>query len=339
MNNKKRIGGQTIIFSNPPSVKGFAAVVGQKEGEGPLGNSFDKIENDASFGAATWEKAESQLISETIDLCVKKTSVSYSDINYVIAGDLLNQCTATSFALKDKEIPFIGIYGACSTMAEGLSVAAMLVDGDFAENSLAVASSHFCSSEKQFRFPLEYGGQRTPTAQWTVTGCGAVCVGKNSTPPYITHITTGKIVDKGIKDTANMGAAMAPAFISTLKAHFDDTGRKPKDYDLILSGDLGCLGKKIAIELADAEGINITKNYNDCGTMIFDAKTQDTHSGGSGCGCSASVLCGHILPQIISGKLERVLFIATGALMSPTSSQQGQSIPGIAHAVVFDRNI
>lgn len=336
MNTEKRIGGQTVQFQNPPSVKGFAAVVGEKEGDGPLGNKFDKVENDATFGAESWEKAESQLIGETIDLCVKKTSVSYTDINYIIAGDLLNQCTATSFALKDKGIPFLGIYGACSTMAEGVSIAAMLADGGYAENILAVASSHFCSSEKQFRFPLEYGGQRTPTAQWTVTGCGTVCIGKSSSPPYITHVTTGKIEDKGIKDAANMGAAMAPAFVSTLKAHFDDTGRTPNDYDLILSGDLGYLGKSIAIDLAAAEKIDISKNYNDCGVLIFDPETQDTHSGGSGCGCSASVLCGDILPKMSSGKLSRVLFIATGALMSPTSSQQGQSIPGIAHAVAFD---
>ena len=237
--------------------------------------------------------------------------------------------------MKDCNVPYFGIFGACSTMAEGMTLAAMLTDGGFSEKSVAAAGSHFCSAEKQFRFPLEYGGQRPPSAQWTVTGFGAVCIGKTGNVK-ITEATTGIITDYGIKDAANMGAAMAPAFVSTLCAHFKDTGRTPSYYDIILSGDLGLVGKDIANELMKKEGYDISENYNDCGAMIFDPESQDTHSGGSGCGCSASVLCGYILPRMEIGELKNVLFIATGALMSPTSSQQGNSIPSVAHAIALN---
>ena len=287
------------------------------------------------MGEETWEKAESRLFETGYNSILQKAGISSGDINYIFAGDLLNQCTASAFGMKDCNVPYFGIFGACSTMAEGMTLAAMLTDGGFSEKSVAAAGSHFCSAEKQFRFPLEYGGQRPPSAQWTVTGFGAVCIGKTGNVK-ITEATTGIITDYGIKDAANMGAAMAPAFVSTLCAHFKDTGRTPSYYDMILSGDLGLVGKDIANELMKKEGYDISENYNDCGAMIFDPESQDTHSGGSGCGCSASVLCGYILPRMEIGELKNVLFIATGALMSPTSSQQGNSIPSVAHAIALN---
>ena len=337
MENKKRMGVQTVALGSDVTIAGYASIVGEKEGEGPLGCFFDKIESDPMLGEATWEKAERMLFSKTMNLALEKSSISPGEINYVFAGDLLNQCVSSSYAVKEMGIPFFGIYGACSTMAESISLAAMMVDGGFATHSMAVAGSHFCSAEKQFRFPLEYGGQRPPTAQWTVTGCGAVIIGENSGNVKITHITTGKIEDMGIKDANNMGAAMAPAFAATIKAHFEDTGRTPSDYDLIVSGDLGIIGGELACDLLMRDKINIKNNYKDCGVLIFDGERQDTHAGGSGCGCSASVLCSYILPKIEKGEYKRVLFAATGALMSTTTSQQGDSIPSIEHAVVLEK--
>lgn len=330
-----RIGKQTVNFPSAPRIEAYTSVVGKKESEGPLGECFDVIKKDAFLGEETWEKAESRLFETGYNSILQKAGISSGDINYIFAGDLLNQCTASAFGMKDCNVPYFGIFGACSTMAEGMTLAAMLTDGGFSEKSVAAAGSHFCSAEKQFRFPLEYGGQRPPSAQWTVTGFGAVCIGKTGNVK-ITEATTGIITDYGIKDAANMGAAMAPAFVSTLCAHFKDTGRTPSYYDMILSGDLGLVGKDIANELMKKEGYDISENYNDCGAMIFDPESQDTHSGGSGCGCSASVLCGYILPRMEIGELKNVLFIATGALMSPTSSQQGNSIPSVAHAVALN---
>ncbi|MBQ7718301.1 MAG: stage V sporulation protein AD [Clostridia bacterium] len=330
----KRLGTQTVAFTTFPTINGYGAIVGKKEGEGPIGDCFDSVEDDEFLGEATWEKAETRLFEKGLALVLKKAKITSSDVNYVIAGDLLNQCTASAFGARESGIPYLGIYGACSTMAEGLTLAAMITDGGFSENCIAVAGSHFCSAEKQYRFPLEYGGQRPPSSQWTVTGVGATAVGYGGNI-YITHATTGKIEDYGITDANNMGAAMAPAFASTVKAHFEDTGRKPSDYDLILSGDLGKIGKGIAAELLENEGYDIRENYNDCGVMIFDCGKQDTHSGGSGCGCSASVLCGYVLPKMQAGEIKNVLFTATGALMSPTTSQQGESILAIAHAVAL----
>lgn len=330
-----RIGKQTVNFPSAPRIEAYTSVVGKKESEGPLGECFDVIKKDAFLGEETWEKAESRLFETGYNSILQKAGISSGDINYIFAGDLLNQCTASAFGMKDCNVPYFGIFGACSTMAEGMTLAAMLTDGGFSEKSVAAAGSHFCSAEKQFRFPLEYGGQRPPSAQWTVTGFGAVCIGKTGNVK-ITEATTGIITDYGIKDAANMGAAMAPAFVSTLCAHFKDTGRTPSYYDMILSGDLGLVGKDIANELMKKEGYDISENYNDCGVMIFDPESQDTHSGGSGCGCSASVLCGYILPRMEIGELKNVLFIATGALMSPTSSQQGNSIPSVAHAVALN---
>ena len=334
----KRLGKQTVAFTTFPTVNGFASIVGKKEGEGPLGDWFDTVEEDEFLGEETWEKAETRLFEKGLALILKKANLTTDAVNYVIAGDLLNQCIASAFGARESRIPYFGIYGACSTMAEGMTLAAMLTDGGFSDNSIAMAGSHFCSAEKQYRFPLEYGGQRPPTSQWTVTGVGAAAIGYGGSI-YITHATTGRIEDYGITDANNMGAAMAPAFASTIKAHFEDTGKQPLDYDLILSGDLGEIGKGIATELLQKDGYDVSSNYDDCGVMIFDSETQDTHSGGSGCGCSASVLCGYILPKMKSGEIKNVLFAATGALMSPTTSQQGESILSIAHAVALSCEI
>lgn len=331
----KRLGKQTVALTSFPSINAFASIVGEKEGQGPLGLDFDAIEKDPYFGEETWEKAESRLYERGLALTLSKSLLTPDKVNYIFAGDLLNQCISSTFGIRSSHIPFYGVYGACSTMSEGLSIASMLTDGGFSDNSVVLAGSHFCSSEKQFRFPLDYGGQRTPTAQWTVTGMGGVVVGFGG-PIKITHVTTGTIEDYGITDSNNMGAAMAPAFAATLTTHLEDTGRSHDYYDLIISGDLGIVGKAIAEDLLGEKGIDICNHYDDCGVLIFDGNTQDTHAGGSGCGCSASVLCGHFLPKMAKGELKKVLFIATGALMSPTSVQQGESIPSIAHAVALE---
>ncbi len=329
----KRLGNQTVKLQNPPSIVSSAAIVGPKEGKGPLRLFFDNILEDEMWGEKSWEKAESKLIRETFALILKKANKSAGQIDYVISGDLLNQCIAANFGLRESEVPFFGVYGACSTMAESMSIGSMLVDGGFAEHVVCITSSHFCSAEKQFRFPLELGTQRPPTAQWTVTGSGGVLLSAKGNGPYITHITTGKIVDKGIKDANNMGAAMAPAAVDTIVTHFRDTGFSPDRYDLIVTGDLGAVGKEICAELVQEQGYNISSVYNDCGLMIYDRERQDTHAGGSGCGCSATVFASFIIKKLMEGSLKNVLFVATGALMSPTSTQQGESIPSIAHAV------
>lgn len=331
----KRVGKQTVAFTSFPSVKSYASIVGEKEGDGPLGTCFDAVEKDPYFGEETWEKAEIRLYERGLALTLSKASLSPEDINYVFSGDLLNQCVGSAFGIRDSKIPFFGIYGACSTVSEGISLASMLVDGGFSDNSVVLAGSHFCSSEKQFRFPLDYGGQRTPTAQWTVTGLGGLVIGFGGLVK-ITHVTTGIIEDYGITDANNMGAAMAPAFVSTLTAHLKDTKRSADYYDVIVSGDLGIVGKAIAEDLLKEKGIDISSFYEDCGALIFDPNTQDTHAGGSGCGCSATVLCAHFLPKMIQGEIKKILFIATGALMSPTTTQQSESIPSIAHAVAFE---
>ena len=329
----KRIGKYTLQMEHMPSIEGYAAVCGKKESEGPLGQYFDHIFDDSSLGEASWEKAESRLQTEAVNRALNKANISAPNINYIFAGDLLNQCISSTFGLRDLGIPFLGQYGACSTMAQTLALSALMVEAGFAEHCVAVTSSHFCAAEKQFRFPLEYGGQRTPTAQWTVTGSGAMVIGNNGQSPYVSSITIGKIVDLGIKDANNMGAAMAPAAASTISNFFKDTSASPEDFDLILTGDLGEVGSKLTIELLQRENIDISKKHKDCGLMIYHQKKQDVHAGGSGCGCSASVLCSIILNQLKQGELKNVLFIATGALMSPTSSQQGESIPSVAHLV------
>ena len=331
----EKIGKQTVKFDTPPTVLECSTIVGPKEGQGPLAKYFDQCLTDEFWGEKTWEKAESKIIKETINSVVNKSGIPASEIDYCFAGDLLNQCISSSFGIRDSNIPFFGVFGACSTFVEGMSLAAICAEA-VANNVLCATSSHFCSAEKQFRFPLELGNQRPPTSQWTVTGAGAAIIAKEGKGPYITNITTGKIVDMGISDANNMGAAMAPAFIDTLVTHFLDTGRKPSYYDLILSGDLGYVGKDIAIDLAKTQGYNIKSNYNDCGVLIFDKNAQDTHSGGSGCACCGSVFSGYIFNQLKTGKLKKVLLIATGALMNSMSVQQGETIPGIAHAISIE---
>ncbi len=334
----KRIGKQTLALSGKAMIAGYAAVVGKKEGEGPLKDCFDRISEDSYFGEESWEKAESRMLKDCFNMACDKAGTPPSSLDYVLAGDLLNQCVSSAFAMRDSALPYLGLYGACSTMAESLSLGALLLDGDFATRVCALTGSHFCSAERQYRFPLEYGGQRTPSSQWTVTGAGAVILAPEGSI-RVTHVTHGKIVDAGIKDANNMGSAMAPAAFDTLRAHFQDTGRTPKDYDAIFTGDLGALGHDILQALFKADGTDLGKSYMDCGVLIYDAATQDVNAGGSGCGCCASVLCGHILKAMENGVWNRVLFAATGALMSPTSSQQGESIPGICHAVALEREV
>ena len=333
--SQKRIGKQTVFFVNPPSILGSGSAVGQKEGAGPLGGSFDHISEDAYFGEKTWEKAESAMQKLAFRTALDKAQLHPGQLDYLLAGDLLNQCTASTFGLRDSGVPFFGLFGACSTMAEGLSLAAMLLDGGYGDHACAVTSSHFCTAERQFRQPLEYGGQRCPTSQWTATAAGAIILGAAGAGPYVTHVTTGRIRDAGVKDANNMGAAMAQAAYDTLSCHFADLQIAPNHYDLIVTGDLGRIGRGIVLDFFRRDGIDLNGIYDDCGTMLFGAKEQDVHAGASGCGCSAAVLCAHLLDGMRAGRWERILFCGTGALMSPTSSGQGESIPGICHAVAI----
>lgn len=326
-----KLSQNTFKLDSCPSIIGFAAVVGKKEGDGPLSQYFDVIHEDTTLGEKTWEKAESRLQKDAVNTALNKAKLSTADIDLMFAGDLLNQCIGSCYGLREMDIAFYGVYGACSTMAESLSMASIFTDNNLVNNAIAVTSSHFCSAERQFRFPLEYGGQRAPTAQWTVTGSGCAVVSKSSSPPYVKAVTAGKIQDLGIKDIYNMGAAMAPAAAYTIQQYLIDSNTKPKDYDLILTGDLGIVGSNLLIELLKRDGIDISSVHDDCGKMIFEIERQDVHAGGSGCGCSASVLCSYILKQVKEGKLKDILFLSTGALMSPTSMQQGESIPSIAH--------
>lgn len=328
-----RIGRYTIAYSNQPVVAGFGSVAGKKESEGPLKEYFHKIEYDTKLGCDTWEQAESMLQKEAIQIALEKAQISGELIQLAFGGDLLNQCISTGYSIRSFNIPFLGQYGACSTMVQSLILAGLMVDGGYCKNSLAVTSSHFCSAERQFRFPLEYGGQRTPTAQWTVTGSGAIVVSRYGNGPRLKHCTIGKVVDMGVTDINNMGAAMAPAACDTIKSFLIDTKTKPSDYDLILTGDLGRTGSQLLLELLQKENIDISRLHNDCGMMIYDIEKQDVHAGGSGCGCCGSVLCGYILENMCKGKLKNILVAATGALMSPTANQQGESTPGIAHLI------
>lgn len=328
----------TVILNNSPSVISYASAVGKMENEGPLAGMFDYVSDDVSLGEDSWELAESHLQQHAIEIAAKKINLNISDLSFIFAGDLQNQCASSSTSLKKSKVPFIGLYGACSTMAESLSMASIFMDNGIGCYNAAMTSSHFCSAERQFRFPINYGGQRTPTAQWTATGSGCVIVGEKNNPPYIKAVTIGIINDYGIKDANNMGAAMAPAAYDTISRHMTNTGTTPDDYDLILTGDLGLVGSGILRELFERDGIDLGSRYNDCGLMLYDLKKQDVHAGGSGCGCSASVLCADILGKVASGKLKNVLFAATGALMSPTIVQQGESISGISHAVHISNN-
>ena len=335
----RKLGNQTIMLTTPPYILETSSIVGPKEAEGPLAKYFDQCLEDEFWGEKTWEKAESKIIKENVNSVIAKSGIPSASIDYCFAGDLLNQCISSSFGLRETNIPFFGIFGACSTFVEGMCLGSLFIDGGAAQNILCATSSHFCSAEKQFRFPLELGNHRPPSAQWTVTGSGAAILSNTNLDkqcPQITYVTPGKIIDMGVKDANNMGAAMAPAALDTLITHLRDTGRKPSYYDAIITGDLGYIGKEILTEMAESNGYNIKNNYNDCGVLIFDKETQDTHSGGSGCGCVGSVFSGYFYQMLKEKKINRLLLIATGALMNSTSSQQGESIPGIAHAVAIE---
>lgn len=330
------IKNKTVFFDNPPVITGHAGVSGKKEGEGPLAEDFDAIFEDTTMGQQSYELAESAMLNDAIIRSLSNAGKSPSDVNFVLSGDLLDQCMGSAFALKDLNVPSIGLYGACSTMALSLSVGSMLVDCG-ADCVIAGTSSHFCSSERQFRFPLEYGGQRPPSAQWTVTGAGSCVLEKTGKGIKIKAVQIGTITDLGITDANNMGAAMAPAAARTIYDFLKDTNTSPASYDMIVTGDLGFTGSELLYDIMEQEyGIKIKSCHRDCGMMIYDLKRQDVNSGGSGCGCSASVLCSHILKQMEKGKLKKVLFVATGALMSPTSTKQGNTIPSIAHAVLLE---
>ncbi len=326
-------GRQSIRFSEMPVITAWASVAGKKESEGPLAHGFDITSQDTLFGEKTWEQAEKQMQKQALDTLIKKAGIGYSQLDMVFSGDLLNQCIGSSFTLRNTGIPHLGLYGACSTMAESLLLAAMTVSGGYADRVAAMTSSHFASSERQYRFPLGYGGQRTPTAQWTVTGSGAALVCSGGKGPRIDSATVGTVTDLGIQDANNMGAAMAPAAYATICAHLEDMKRAASDFDLIVTGDLGQLGKEMLLELARRDGLSLGGKLVDCGTMVFDLENQDVHSGGSGCGCSAITLCSHFLDKLNRGKLKHILFCGTGALLSPTSTQQGLPIPGVCHAV------
>lgn len=334
----KKLGKQTIKLLNPPSILSTHTIVGAKEGDGPLKDYFDEILEDDLWGQESWEKAESKMQESVIRSAIDKANLSLGDIDYLVSGDLLNQITASGYSARQLEIPFFGLYGACSTMSESLALGSMIIDGGFADKVVCATSSHFSTAERQFRFPLEYAAQRKFSAQWTVTGAGATVLSSSGTGPYITHITPGRIVDPEIKDVSNMGAAMAPAAIDTLINHFKDTGFSPSDYDLIITGDLGSVGKSIVLDMMEKEGYDLTGIYTDCGVKIFNSKAQDTHAGGSGCACSAVVLNGYIIKEMMQGRYKRVLFMSTGALHSTTIIDQGESIPGIGHAITIDIN-
>lgn len=337
----KMTGKQSILFENPPFIIAESSVAGKKEGEGPLGAYFDEIVEDGYFGGTSWEEAESKFLNRAAKLVIKKANLKNSDIRYLIGGDLLGQLISTSFGVTDLEIPLLGVFGACSTMGEAMIIGSTLVDGDYADKTIAITSSHFASAEKQFRFPLGYGNQRAPSASWTVTGSGAVIIAKDSPPNRKVKIrikgaTIGKIVDYGIKDNSNMGASMAPAATNTISQNLKDLNVQPGYYDKIITGDLGHVGSDILIDLLKQEGYDISSNHMDCGIEIFDKDTQDTHAGGSGCACSAIIFTSYVLKKMKEKEWKRVLFCPTGSLQSKVSFNEGQSMPGIAHAVIVE---
>ncbi|MEF9958904.1 MAG: stage V sporulation protein AD [Niameybacter sp.] len=327
------VGKQTIVFDKQPVILDTFSTVGPKEGEGPMGGCFHEVAEDELFGEKTWEKAESILIKHTVTGLLNQSGKKPEEIDYILCGDLENQINSTQLAIKDFNIPFFGLYGACSTMGESMSLGAVLISAGYAKHVITGASSHYCTAEKQFRYPLEYGGQRPLTQQWTVTGSGYVLLGQSGAGPKIQSITTGKIVDFNTKDVYNMGAVMAPAAADTILTHLKDTNQKPEDYDAIITGDLGQCGRDILLDLTKQLGVDISKVHQDCGLLIFDNETQDTHAGGSGCGCSASLFAGHFYKALKEKKMKKILLVPTGALMSLCSTQQGENITGIAHAV------
>ena len=330
-----RCGKQSFRLENPPIITTWAAVAGKKESQGPLAKHFDITVTDSYFGQKTWEQAEKRMQQLAMQRLTQKAGILASQVGMVFSGDLLNQCIGSSFTLRNTGIPHIGLYGACSTMAESLLMASMAVGGGFSDKVIAMTSSHFASSERQYRFPLGYGGQRTPTAQWTVTGAGAALVCAEGKGPRITCCTVGTVTDLGIKDANTMGAAMAPAALSTIRAHFADMRLNANDYDLIVTGDLGQVGKEALLTMAQREGLELGGKLTDCGTLVFDLLRQDVHAGGSGCGCSAITLCGYLLDKLSKGRYRNILFCGTGALLSPVSTQQGLPIPGVCHAVAI----
>ncbi|MCL2322571.1 MAG: stage V sporulation protein AD [Oscillospiraceae bacterium] len=331
-----RIGKHTVSFDNSPKILSSYSVVGPKEGEGPLSKYFDRILVDDLNGEDSFEKAETSIQKLSIDGVLNRSKLKEDDIDYLISGDLLNQLTSSHFAARDFKIPYIGVYGACSTMTESLGIGAMLFDGGFGDNIICTTSSHFSSAERQYRFPLEFGNQRKEISQWTVTGAGSFLIGKGENLPKITYVTTGSIEDYGIKDADNMGGAMAPAAALTLKRHFEETKRDPSYYDIIITGDLGYFGVEMCRDFIKDLGYNLGDNYKDCGVLIYDKETQETNSGGSGCGCSASVFTSYVYKNMLSGTINKALIMSTGALLSPTSTLQGESIPCIAHAVAIE---
>lgn len=327
---------EVIKLNKPVYIMSSAAVGATKEKEGPLGDYFDITNDDVKFGEKTFEAAESEMQRLALNTALKKAKIHHKELNAVLAGDLLNQCVSSIYGLIEFDVPFIGLFGACSTMSESIALGSVLIDSGHFSKLAAVTSSHFCSAERQFRFPLEYGGQRTPTSQWTVTGSGAAILSDTSADtgkPQITEVLFGKMIDKGIVDISNMGAAMAPAAVDTILKYFRETGENPADFDIIATGDLGVEGKRIVENLLLSEDLDIREKYNDCGLMIYDCEKQDVHAGGSGCGCSASVLCGYFMKKFEIGEYKNILFVSTGALMSAGSAMQGNSIPGIAHLV------
>lgn len=333
------LGKQSIQFENPPYIINSASVVGKKEGQGPMGKLFDKVGSDDLFGAQTWEEAESSLQKQALQLLLDKESMKKEELKLIFAGDLLGQSIATSFGLASFSTPHVGLYGACSTCGLSIALGSMAVAGGFVDNAACVTSSHFASAEKEFRFPLSYGNQRPLSASWTVTGSAAFLISSKAerkARAHVSGVTFGKIMDYGIKDSMNMGACMAPAAADTIKQNLKDFGRKPEDYDKIITGDLGSVGQKLLFELLKEDEIDITKQHMDCGMEIFDSEKQDTNAGGSGCGCAAVTLSAYILKKIEEGLWKKVLFLPTGALLSKTSFNEGQSIPGIAHAIVLE---
>ena len=332
---QNHVGKHSFRLPQPPVITAWASVAGKKESEGPLCDRFDVISQDSYFGQKTWEQAEKRMQQLALEHMAKKAGIAMESLPLVFSGDLLNQCIGSSFPLRNTDIAHIGLYGACSTMAESLMMASMAVGGGFTPFAAAMTSSHFASSERQYRFPLGYGGQRTPTSQWTVTGSGAALVCRDGKGPKIIGCTIGTVTDLGVKDANNMGAAMAPAAFNTIRTHFEDFSASAEDYDLIVTGDLGHHGKEALLNLARANGISLGGKLVDCGCLIFDRDKQDVHAGGSGCGCSAVVLCGELLQKLNKRKLNKILFCGTGALLSPTSTQQGLPIPGVCHAVII----
>jgi stage V sporulation protein AD len=330
------IGKQSVKLDFCPVITAAASTVGTKEGEGPLKEFFDEVLEDNSAGQESWEKAESEIARRNILLAIRKAGLSCEDIDYILTGDLLNQCCGSTYGIRDMGIPYFGVFGACSTMGEAMGLGALLIDGGGARRVVAAASSHFCSAEKQFRFPLALGTQRPQTSTWTVTGDGAVVLENKNKGVKITAVTTGKIVDMGITDANNMGAAMAPAAADLIECNLRDFGVSPDYYDVIATGDLGYVGRSLVCEMLEEKGIRLGERYIDCGIEIFDREGQDTHSGGSGCACSAVVFAGMLYKKLQRGEIKRMLFVPTGALMSPTSVGQGESIAGIAHGVVIE---